>query len=114
MKNIIESSQNALNFLSKLINENGEIILYLSGGCCDGSALLCYQKDDFKLGSNDILLGSINENIRIYTHKSHFSYLQNTHFYLDIESGNGSEYSLEYGENKYFVLKTETCEVKNY
>lgn len=106
---IIESSKEALDLLHELQKENNDsLLLYLSGGCCDGSALLCYEKNDFKLGNSDILLGYV-ENVGIYTHLSHFSYLQNNVFTLDVQSGNGSEYSLEYGKDKHFVLNSEVC-----
>lgn len=108
----INVSQNAANLLKELKGEytNG-IILYLSSGCCDGSALLCYQKDDFKLGSSDILLG-VAENVGIYTHKSNLGYLKDSIFTLDTTEGNGSEYSLEYGKDIHFVFLTHTCPAK--
>ncbi|MWV62462.1 DUF779 domain-containing protein [Helicobacter saguini] len=106
----IEITQEAKDLLAELKAENNDsLILYLSGGCCDGSALLCYEKNDFKLGNSDVLLGIV-ENVGIYTHISHFSFLKNNTFLLYVENGNGSEYSLEYGKNKYFVLNTNICQ----
>lgn len=112
MKNIgdIKASTEARKLLNELKSEYKDgILLHLSGGCCDGSALLCYQKGDFKLGSSDILLGNI-EDVEIYTHKNHYTYLQNNELELDIASGNGSEFSLEYGMDRHFVLNTKMCQ----
>lgn len=107
----LDSTKNAKDLLNELKNENKDgILLYLSSGCCDGSALLCYGKDDFKLGSSDILLGSI-ENVEIYTHKNQYEMLKNSDLRLDVEQGEGSEYSLTYGKNRYFVLVSKVCKV---
>ena len=34
-------------------------MFHQSGGCCDGSAPMCFQEGEFPLGDNDIKLGEI-------------------------------------------------------
>jgi uncharacterized protein (DUF779 family) len=34
-------------------------MFHQSGGCCDGSAPMCFNQEQFRLGANDVLLGEI-------------------------------------------------------
>ena len=106
------TTKEALEFLKEMKSSypNG-IMLYLSGGCCDGSSMLCYELGDFKLGSNDILLATIDD-VSIYTHRSHYSYLGQSDLILDIKEGNGNEFSLEYGCGRHFILDSKICPTK--
>ena len=36
-----------------------ELMFHQSGGCCDGSAPMCFEKGDFKVGSQDVWLGKV-------------------------------------------------------
>ncbi|RDU65397.1 DUF779 domain-containing protein [Helicobacter didelphidarum] len=101
-------TQEAKILIQQLKNEYHDFIIHISGGCCDGSAALCYEKGDFKIGENDILLGSV-EQIEVFVHRSHYSYLEKSKLTLHALQGNGSEYSIEYGSGKYFVLESEIC-----
>ena len=97
------ATDSALDLIKDMQCANGEIIFYQSGGCCDGSVPYCYQKDDFKIGENDILLGLIG-GVKFYIHKAQFEYWKHTQLIIDAQTGNGSEFSLEYGSGKRFVL----------
>ncbi len=99
------ATEEALNLLTKLTKEYGEILMYQSGGCCDGSTPYCYQKNDFKIGNNDKLLGYLN-NVPFYIHQAQFAYWKHTQLIIHAESGNGSEFSLEYGMGEKFVLQS--------
>jgi uncharacterized protein (DUF779 family) len=45
----------------ELVNEladiHGDLVFHQSGGCCDGSAPMCFPRNEFKVGSRDIYLG---------------------------------------------------------
>lgn len=43
-----EYSPKAHNFIQELEKNEGEIVLLLSHGCCDGSSVFCTLKEDFK------------------------------------------------------------------
>ena len=98
------ATQKALKLIKKLQEEYGEILFHQSGGCCDGSVPLCYQKGDFKVGENDSFLGYIGE-APFYIHHSQYEYYKNTQLIINAKEGNGSEYSLEYGSGEMFVLE---------
>lgn len=49
----------ALALIDLLKRKHGPIIFHQSGGCCDGSAPMCYPVGDLIIGDQDILLGNI-------------------------------------------------------
>ncbi len=96
----------AIQLIKEVKEENGNIIFHISCGCCDGTMLLCSEEKDFKIGENDIFLGEI-ENTKIYTHQNNYDNFKNHTIYIKALKGNGSEFSLEYGSGKKFVLESE-------
>jgi uncharacterized protein len=36
---------------------HGPLMFHQSGGCCDGSAPMCYPAGELKVGERDVLLG---------------------------------------------------------
>lgn len=106
---MLKASKNALELINKLKALYPNFIIYVSGGCCDGSALMVY--DDFKLGENDYKLGEIEE-ISVLVHVKHYkAYLEGKNFTLDATKGRGSEFSLDYELNEHFLLHSELCEL---
>lgn len=103
--NKIIADDNAVELIKELQEENGNIIFHISCGCCDGTMLLCAEEKDFQIGENDVFLGVI-ENAKIYTHKNNYSNFENSEIFIKALNGNGSEFSLEYGSGKKFVLES--------
>lgn len=83
---------------AKLINElkqtHGALMFHQSGGCCDGSAPMCYKDGDFKVGGADVLLGQI-EGCSFYIGKAQYEAWSHTHLTIDVVEGRGSGFSLE-------------------
>lgn len=46
--------------LERLRDRHGDIILHVTGGCCDARTPLCLRAGDLRLGSRDILLGTVD------------------------------------------------------
>ena len=80
--------------IDQLREQHGELIFHQSGGCCDGSAPMCFQKGDFLLGSRDLCLGEIH-GCNFYMAADQFEYYKNTHITVDVIEGRGSSFSLE-------------------
>ena len=99
------ATEAAVELIQKLKEENGNIIFYQSGGCCDGSVPFCYLAEDFKIGENDLLLGQIG-GVNFYIHKAQYEYWKFMQLIINAIEGNGSEYSLEYGMGKHFVVES--------
>ena len=56
----VKATDSALKLIEELKAQHGEELLFhQSGGCCDGSAPMCFQEGEFPLGDNDVKLGEI-------------------------------------------------------
>ena len=44
----------ALDLIGRLSKRHGPLMFHQSGGCCDGSAPMCYPKGEFRVGGNDV------------------------------------------------------------
>ena len=45
----IDASPEAVEMIDSLKGRFGDLVFHQSGGCCDGSAPMCFEKGDFKL-----------------------------------------------------------------
>jgi len=107
MKNVkrILATDAALELIEKLKAEFGELMFNQSGGCCDGSSPMCFQKGDFKIGSSDVGLGCIND-IEFWMSKDQFEYWQYTQLTLDVVKGRGSSFSIEIPSGNRFMIRS--------
>src|SRR5690606_18448817 len=83
----------------------GPLLFHQSGGCCDGSAPMCYPADEFRVGGQDVLLGEIG-GMPFYMSRSQFEYWQHTHLIIDVVPGRGSGFSLEAPEGVRFLTRS--------
>jgi uncharacterized protein (DUF779 family) len=93
----------AIEIVNKLKEKHGELIFHQSGGCCDGSAPMIFEKDDMYLDESDIHLGDI-EGVPFYMNKDQFEYWKHTHLTVDITEGRGSSFSLEIPLGVRFII----------
>lgn len=82
---------------------HSELIFHQSGGCCDGSAPMLLEKEDFYLDDSDVLLGQV-EGISFYMNKDQFEYWKHTHLTIDVTEGRGSSFSLEIPLGLRFIV----------
>jgi uncharacterized protein (DUF779 family) len=87
-------SENAKTVINQLKSKYGELMFHQSGGCCDGSQPMCFEKGDFKLGNSDICLGEI-EGCEFWMSKDQFEYWQHTQLNINITEGRGTSFSLD-------------------
>ena len=80
--------------IDQLREKHGELMFHQSGGCCDGSAPMCFSVNEFMVGSRDVLLGNIH-GCPFYMAADQFEYWQNSHLTIDVSEGRGSSFSLE-------------------
>lgn len=81
----------------------GELMFHQSGGCCDGSQPMCFEKGDFKVGDSDVLLGEI-EGCEFYMSRDQFEYWQHTQLTIGVTPGRGSSFSLEIPMGIRFIV----------
>lgn len=96
----------AVALITSLKEELGDLIFHQSGGCCDGSAPMCFPKGDLYLDDSDVLLGEI-EGCPFYMNKEQFEYWKHTHLTLDIVEGRGSSFSVEIPRGVRFIIKSK-------
>ena len=95
----------ALAELDSLRTRHGPLMLVQSGGCCDGSAPMCYPLGDFKIGNSDVKLGEIG-GCPFYMSESQFEYWQHTQLTIDVVPGRGSGFSVESPEGVRFLTRS--------
>jgi len=101
----IDTTEAANKLIDSLKEKYGEIIFHQSGGCCDGSAPMCYPKGEFYLGGSDVEVG-ITHGVHFYMGASQFSYWEHTHLTLDAIPGNGGQFSLDNGTGMRFIIRS--------
>jgi uncharacterized protein (DUF779 family) len=55
----VAATTQAIDLIEKLKRRFGPLMFVQSGGCCDGSAPMCFPEGEYLLGPHDLLLGSI-------------------------------------------------------
>jgi uncharacterized protein (DUF779 family) len=90
----VSATDKAKAVIDQLREQHGDLMFHQSGGCCDGSAPMCFAKGDFLIGSRDLCLGEIH-GCRFYMAADQFEYYKNTHITVDVSEGRGSSFSLE-------------------
>ncbi len=101
----VDATEQALSLITKLEAMHGPLMFHQSGGCCDGSAPMCYPRGDFRVGKSDVKLGSIGD-APFYMSESQFEYWKHTHLTIDVVPGRGSGFSLESPENVRFLTRS--------
>jgi uncharacterized protein (DUF779 family) len=91
--------------IEKLRAAHGELLFHQSGGCCDGSAPMCYPLGEFKIGQRDVYLGRI-AGCPLYISGPQFEYWQHTHLIIDVVPGRGAGFSLEAPEGMRFLTRS--------
>jgi uncharacterized protein len=99
----------AAELIGKLRAEHGSILFHQSGGCCDGSAPMCFPVNEFMVGSSDVKLGTIAQ-VPFYMSESQFEYWKNTQLIIDAVPGNGGMFSLERPSGLRFLTRSRLFE----
>ncbi|MFD1552696.1 DUF779 domain-containing protein [Putridiphycobacter roseus] len=90
----IKITAEAEKIIQQLKAKHGELIFHQSGGCCDGSAPMLFEKGEMYLDESDILLGAV-AGVNFYMNQDQFEYWKHTHLTVDVTQGRGASFSLE-------------------
>ena len=101
----IDITDKALEILEKLKEKHGDLIFHQSGGCCDGSSPMVFEKDDMYLDESDVYLGDLSE-VPFYMNKDQYEYWKHTYLTIDITEGRGSSFSLEIPMGLRFIIRS--------
>jgi uncharacterized protein (DUF779 family) len=101
----VTATPEALTLIQRLERRHGPLMFHQSGGCCDGSAPMCFPRGDLMVGAQDILLGEIGGQ-PFYIGAAQFEYWQHTHLIIDVVPGRGGMFSLEGPEGVRFLTRS--------
>ena len=101
---ITEPAKEVIDTLRKRFGS--ELMFHQSGGCCDGSSPMCFEKGDFKVGSQDVWLGEIY-GCDFFMSADQFEYWKHTQLTLDITPGRGSSFSIEIPMGIRFMIRSK-------
>jgi len=101
----VSVTEEAKEVIKTLKQRYGELMFHQSGGCCDGSSPMCFEKGDFKTGESDVKLGEIS-GCEFYMSADQYEYWKHTHLTVDITEGRGASFSLEIPMGIRFVIKS--------
>ncbi len=101
----------AADLIRSLRGQHGPLMFHQSGGCCDGSAPMCYLEGEFRTGSGDVLLEELRvdgvaEPVSFWMSAAQFEAWKHTHLTVDVVPGRGSGFSLEAPEGVRFLIRS--------
>ena len=101
----VVATPRAAALVLRLQAEFGPLIFHQSGGCCEGTAPMCFRQRDFHVGPGDVFLGVI-EGSPFYIGASTFTYFSASQLVIDVTSGGGDSFSLEAPEGVRFLTRS--------
>jgi uncharacterized protein (DUF779 family) len=91
------------------------LMFHQSGGCCDGSAPMCFTQGTFITGPADVHLGDLHIEPRVndetgvvpvFISREQFSYWSHTHITIDVVPGRGAGFSIEGPTGNRFLIRS--------
>jgi len=96
----------AVAMIDVLRAKHGPLMFHQSGGCCDGSAPMCYPAGEFRVGTQDVLLGQVADDVPVWIGAAQFACWRHTQVTIDVVPGRGAGFSLEGPEGVRFVIRS--------
>ncbi|WP_068159416.1 DUF779 domain-containing protein [Rhodococcus phenolicus] len=117
----VVATADTVALLRRLTDRHGALMMHQSGGCCDGSAPMCYPDGEFIIGDRDVLLGVLDlrlgvgdtapdlpdgrDAVPVWISGSQFEAWKHTRLVLDVVPGRGSGFSVEAPEGVRFLSR---------
>lgn len=112
----VESTPAAREMLRELWDGNGELLIHQSGGCCDGSAPMCFTQGTYLTSVADVRLGELDIGpledvdpegvVPVFISREQFAYWSHTHITIDVVPGRGAGFSLEGPTGLRFLIRS--------
>jgi uncharacterized protein (DUF779 family) len=104
-------SPEAAALLRRLRARHGPLMFHQSGGCCDGSAPMCYPRSEFIVGDQDVLLGVLSDEpgageTPVWISGSQYALWKHTQLLIDVVPGRGAGFSVEAPEGVRFLTRS--------
>ncbi|MCB9641372.1 MAG: DUF779 domain-containing protein [Myxococcales bacterium] len=104
----VTATPEAIEWIRRLKQDHGDLMFHQSGGCCDGSAPMCYPLGELKTGPADVLLGEL-DGCPFYIGKQQWERWQHTQLIIDVVPGRGAGFSLEAPHGVRFLTRSTLC-----
>lgn len=104
----VSATPAALKLIAEIVSEHGPILFHQSGGCCDGSSPMCFPRDEFIAGDQDVLLGHI-DGTPVYISAPQYEAWKHTDLIIDVVPGRGGMFSLDNGRELRFLTRSTVC-----
>ncbi|MBC7455570.1 MAG: DUF779 domain-containing protein [Massilia sp.] len=101
----VTATDTALQMIAELRTRHGPLMFFQSGGCCDGSAPMCYPVGEFNVSDTDVYLGNL-DGAPFYMGLEQFAYWEHTQLIIDVVAGNGGMFSLDNGTGRRFLTRS--------
>jgi len=101
----VVATPEALKLIDEIRADHGPVMFHQSGGCCDGSAPMCYAVGEFGLGGQDVKLGEIG-GAEVWIGGAQFEYWRHTQLIIDVVAGRGGMFSLDNGRERRFLTRS--------
>ena len=106
----VEVTDAAGALLRELTARHGPLMFHQSGGCCDGSAPMCFPVGMFVTGPSDVHLGALAveglDPIDVFISAAQFEYWKYTHLTIDVVPGRGAGFSVEGPTGNRFIIRS--------
>ncbi|MER6155804.1 DUF779 domain-containing protein [Streptomyces sp. NPDC001868] len=111
----VELTPAAADLVRRLRADHGPLMFHQSGGCCDGSAPMCYPDGEFRTGASDVLLAEltvdgVDEKVGFWMSRAQYEAWSHTRLIVDVVPGRGSGFSLEAPEGVRFLIRSRVVE----
>ncbi|WP_181808268.1 DUF779 domain-containing protein [Streptomyces shenzhenensis] len=111
----VELTAQAAELVRRLHAEHGPLMFHQSGGCCDGSAPMCYPDGEFRTGGSDVLLAElavdgVEQPVTFWMSRSQYEVWSHTRLIVDVVPGRGSGFSLEAPEGVRFLTRSRVVD----
>ncbi|QDF30059.1 DUF779 domain-containing protein [Halarcobacter anaerophilus] len=112
----VVATPEAQKIIEMLKEKYGELVFNQSGGCCDGTAPMCFEKDDFYVPSRNVKMGEIC-GCEFFIDKDQFEYFRHSQVIVDVKEEKGAfgnSFSLEIDEGYQFLTKSRIFTDEEY
>ena len=96
--------------IGEVQEKHSPVFFHQSGGCCDGSAPMCFPHGDFLTGDSDVHLGDLDvgadDPVEVWMSREQFAYWSHTHLTIDLVKGRGAGFSLEAPTGHRFLIRS--------
>ncbi|MGC9497221.1 DUF779 domain-containing protein [Streptomyces sp. WG7] len=111
----VELTPEAAALLRRLRAAHGPLMFHQSGGCCDGSAPMCYPAGEFRTGDADVLLAElvvegVGEPVAFWMSRLQYEAWSHTRLIVDVVAGRGGGFSLEAPEGVRFLIRSRVID----